>query len=161
MNGFVYAIGDETGRVKIGWSSDPLRRLTKIQSDCSAKASLLGVVEATRLQESETHKLLSPWHIHGDWFRHEGLVAKFVAMLSRPRPHFVKWGGKDDGRPLRQWLITSNSTQRALASSVGCKEAHMSSILSGKRTPSPELARRISQTTGLTLETVLFGKAAE
>jgi hypothetical protein len=85
MTGFVYAIGDSE-RVKIGWSSDPMRRLDKIRSDCPDVAHLLGLVPATREQEAEAHKLLAPWHIQREWFRHEGAVTAFVEMLAQPRP---------------------------------------------------------------------------
>ena len=93
MTGFIYAIGDETGRVKIGWSQQPVRRLAKISSDCSSAVTLLGIVQATQSQEKEIHTLLSPWRINREWFRHEETVAVFVSMLAKPKPRLCS------GRP--------------------------------------------------------------
>lgn len=89
MTGFVYAIGDGEGRVKIGWSGDPIRRLRGIQTGCPQNAKLIGMVRATKSQESQAHKLLARWHIKGDWFRFEGAVAVFVGMLPLAGPRAV------------------------------------------------------------------------
>ncbi len=117
MSGFVYAIGDETGRVKIGWSSDPLRRLTKIRSDCSFPVSLLGVVSATRAQEGEVHALLKPWRINREWFRCEGPVRAFISMLRKPRPEVVE--PEIGAHPLRLWRFKVGLSLEQLANLLG------------------------------------------
>lgn len=86
MTGFVYAIGDENGRVKIGWSGDPLRRLDQIGSGCSSVVTLLGHIPATRVQEAEIQGLLKPWKVNREWFQLEGPVKAFVDMLPRSDP---------------------------------------------------------------------------
>lgn len=84
MTGFVYAIGDGEGRVKIGWSADPVRRRNAFATGHPGEVELLGIVPATREQEQEAHQLLRKWRISREWYRFEGAVAKFVAMLSPP-----------------------------------------------------------------------------
>jgi hypothetical protein len=84
MTGFLYAIGNDEGRVKIGWSADPAKRRSEIASDLPGKIELLGVIAATHEQEAEAHQLFEPWRISGEWYRLEGAVAAFVAMLPKP-----------------------------------------------------------------------------
>jgi len=86
MIGYVYAINDHEGRVKIGWSNNPVRRLSEINVVRATRASLYGFVAATRAQEAELHDLLTPWHVSGEWFRLEGPVLAFVEMLPKPKP---------------------------------------------------------------------------
>ena len=108
MTGFVYAIGDGNGAVKIGWSADPIRRLSKIACDCPAAPKLLGLIEATQAQEYEAHRLLEPWCIRREWFRLEGPVLAFVEMLPKPGPRGRKRTFSEVGvsRP-QLWLHSS------------------------------------------------------
>lgn len=86
MTGFIYAIGDGEGRVKLGWSANPIKRRAAIDCGCPSETTLLGFIPATRAHEAETHALLAPWRLSGEWFRLEGPVAAFVDMLPAPRP---------------------------------------------------------------------------
>ena len=87
MTGYIYAIGSENGAVKIGYSVDPKSRLPFLRTGHPGKLTLLGAVDAVRSQEAEIHKLLSRWHVSGEWFRLEGAVIAFVEMLSKsPKP---------------------------------------------------------------------------
>lgn len=84
MRGYVYAIGNETGAVKIGFSLNPKSRLPFLRTGHPGKLTLLGFVPAFRSQEAEIHALLSRWRITGEWFRLEGAVRDFVKMLGMP-----------------------------------------------------------------------------
>ena len=80
MTGFCYAmLSGET--VKIGWSSAPALRVSKVRSDTPADVRLVGFVESTAEQEREIHGLLAPWRVFGEWFRLEGAVVAFVDAL--------------------------------------------------------------------------------
>lgn len=79
-SGFVYAI-DGGDTVKIGWSGDPRRRFAKIRSDNPSARLLIGFVTATIKEERDLHRLLSPWRVCREWYRREGPVAAFIAML--------------------------------------------------------------------------------
>lgn len=153
MTGFVYAIGDDGGRVKIGWSTNPLRRLTKLRSDCSRKVKLLGVIPATRQQEAQAHELFAAWRENREWYRLEGAVLAFVNMLPPPAPRLVHTRRRyhpiaTSGCALLAKFIEENSTQRQFAREVGCSESHLSLILSGKSGMSFGMAKRISEATG-------------
>jgi hypothetical protein len=152
MTGFVYAIGDGE-RVKIGWSEDPIRRLNKIRSDCPNEAHLLGLISATRMQEAEAHKLLAPWHIRGEWFRHEGAVAAFIDMLPRsgprrPRPRPYR---TEPIHPLRAYRERQDPpiNCRQLANLLGVSIAAISHWEAGQRQPGKDIIPHITEKTGI------------
>lgn len=85
MVGYLYAI--KAGRcVKLGYSTNPLHRMVKIQSDNHERCVLLGVVPATQDQEAELHGLLAPWRVSGEWFDY---AAAPVAALCKMLPPLV------------------------------------------------------------------------
>ena len=149
MTGFIYAIGDETGRVKIGWSQQPVRRLAKISSDCSSVVTLLGIVQATQSQEKEIHTLLSPWRINREWFRHEETVAVFVSMLGKLKPQLVS--NDEQVHPLRAYRERQDPpmNRRQLADLLGVSTASVSRWEAGERKPDEGALLRIMKKTGI------------
>lgn len=83
MIGFVYAI-ESDGLVKIGYSTNPKRRLNTIRVNRVSHCELLGYVEATRKQEAECHELLKSEHKRGEWFSKGPLVSLFISKMSIP-----------------------------------------------------------------------------
>ena len=150
--GFVYAIGDETGRVKIGWSRDPIKRLTKINTDCSSAVTLLGVVPALRTQEMEAHTLLAPWRVNREWYRHQGPVAAFVSMLAKPKPRRV---GSHPSHPLRVWCRANGRSVQELADLLGVDRVSVYRWLKGTRTPRRSDLSRIKVVTGIRADELL------
>jgi hypothetical protein len=53
----------------------------------------------------------------------------------------------DSRHPLLVW-IEANSTQAKFAGAVPCSQGHLSDVLSGKKSPSGPLTRKLSQATG-------------
>jgi transcriptional regulator with XRE-family HTH domain len=49
--------------------------------------------------------------------------------------------------PLRNWLLEQQRTQEDLAAEVGVKQGYLSLIITGRRRPSKDLARKISRAT--------------
>ena len=60
--------------------------------------------------------------------------------------------------PIRKWRMARQVTQAELCRAIGCKQANLSQIESGRNRPSFELAQRIVAHTGLALEDVMGGK---
>lgn len=141
MTGFIYAVSDGEGRVKIGWSADPVRRLTEINVYCPLQVTLLGVIEATKEHEAETHDLLAPWCVSGEWFRHEGPVAEFVSMLPKPQPKPIITSSAS--HPLRAYRDRHRLTLEALADRTGTTKATLSRIENGKQSPSRGMMARL------------------
>lgn len=68
-SGFVYFIqGEGEGRIKIGWSVDPRRRLEVIQRFSPVALRLLGTFQGSRTDEARAQKLFDHAHSHGEWF---------------------------------------------------------------------------------------------
>lgn len=83
MTGFVYAItsGDF---VKIGWSTDPRRRLGKVSSDNASPCSLIGFIPATLEDEAALHERFASSRVRGEWFRRRPDVEQFISSLTFP-----------------------------------------------------------------------------
>ena len=83
---FVYfAVSGEW--VKVGWSSNPARRMAQIRSPSNGRATLLGVIRGNRQEETALLALLSD-HSHprrGDeWLpRTTGLETEIAGLLAR------------------------------------------------------------------------------
>lgn len=153
MTGFVYAIWGAENTVKIGWSADPIKRLSKIASDCPAEPRLLGLIPATKAQEGEIKDLLAPWCVRREWFRFEGPVLAFVESLPRPSPKAVARRACSDGaHDLRKWRYEARVTLDDLAARVGIRAPHLSMIENGKRVPSMGTASRLSEISGVAIE---------
>lgn len=146
MTGYVYAISDGRGRVKVGWSAQPWRRLAKIASDCPSTPSLLGVVVATRGQEAELHRLLRPWQVTREWFSLEGPVAHFVALL---RPFESERKRVPNNHPLAIYRRKQRISCEAFANSIGLDRITVWRWENGKRKPSPSQVEKLSKVTGI------------
>jgi DNA-binding XRE family transcriptional regulator len=157
MSGFVYAIGDETGRVKIGWSADPLRRLNKISSDCSSTVTLFGLVPATKGQEAEIQSLLKPWKANREWFRFEGPVKAFVDMLSRPEPRPIA-----AAHPLKTFRKKHNPplSQEDLASLLGVDRVTVARWELQHRFPERKFWKAIEDVTGISISDLAVASTA-
>ncbi len=81
MTGFIYAIGDDY-LVKIGWSKHPKNRYSKIRADSPVDCQLFGVIDGSTEDEAKLHKHFRPWHLRGEWYFNDGLVANFIKTLS-------------------------------------------------------------------------------
>ena len=67
MTEFVYFIqGKETGRIKIGTSQDPEKRIKSMQ--LPEPVRILHIQPGGRELESKLHKKFQHLHVHGEWF---------------------------------------------------------------------------------------------
>lgn len=98
---YVYAIENADGLVKIGWSTDPMARLSKINSDTACPCKMIGFLPGSRAQEAELHALCQPDRVHGEWYRRGHMVSNFLALMPRhvPAPDRIN----KTAHPLRAW----------------------------------------------------------
>jgi hypothetical protein len=64
----VYFLGAENGLVKIGFSSDYLSRLSKLQNACPVSLLPLAVIPGGRVEERAYHARFKHLRRHGEWF---------------------------------------------------------------------------------------------
>lgn len=69
---------ETNGLVKIGYSNDPMRRLTGIATWCPTKCHLIGVIDGDMKAERELHKRFGAFHSHGEWFRFERPINDYI-----------------------------------------------------------------------------------
>lgn len=110
---FVYEIRDrDTGYFKIGWTTDPKRRLRKLMRQDTLMPrpndfELVGAWEGDQSDEGFLHNLLKPFRVRGEWFclkTDKTIVEYFLDRMPYDRDYTE--------RQLRQWFIddTPNAT---------------------------------------------------
>lgn len=73
---YVYAMQDDCGRVKIGISNNPNRRVKEIQAANGGKIDLIMVKQTKSkgyLEETKLHALCNDCLIHSEWFSQEAI----------------------------------------------------------------------------------------
>lgn len=69
---FVYFVQAETGKVKIGYSQDPIDRLTSMRIGSPVKIWLVGAFEvrqhSVHALEKVLHRAFRAYHSHGEWY---------------------------------------------------------------------------------------------
>lgn len=149
FSGFVYAI--ESGdAVKIGFSKDPISRLTELNIGAPGKHRLIGFARGDKCHEREIHEICRNQRIRGEWFRNEGHVSLFLDHL----PKFHRRGklrSVESAAKYRPNLISIRMelgiTQRDLANKCGVSRWTINRIELGERNPSVDLIQRISDAT--------------
>lgn len=144
-DGFIYAIASEAGTVKIGWSSDPLRRFAKVKSDAAIRCVLAGFRAGNLDDEKALHEKFSAYRTHGEWFKNKGTVKDFVSGLSIPPkslPH------KEIVNSLGNFMTLENLTDEQVAALVGRDRTTIGRIRRGKKNPSLTLALKLERISG-------------
>ena len=67
MNGKVYFVS-APGRIKIGYTRNPERRLMQLRSNDLETLTSMGVIVGSRALESRLHDALNEYCIKGEWF---------------------------------------------------------------------------------------------
>lgn len=86
-----YFIGNRAeGKVKIGFSSNPQRRIAEIQTGCPFPVEILATEPGGSARESQLHRRFSHLHLNGEWFVLNDEVSRYIAKGDRWRLH-VNW----------------------------------------------------------------------
>jgi DNA-binding XRE family transcriptional regulator len=136
MTGYVYAIADTNGAVKIGYAADPIARVAGLATGHPGVLTLLGMAVGTEAHEAECHRLFRAHRIRGEWFRREGIVETFVGMLPRPpRPQIVT-DGMEPVAFIRRAVF--QATMPAMARIAGVSQGTISKWENGIHTPNAD-----------------------
>lgn len=157
MTGYVYAIASGD-LVKIGWSTNPQKRFSKIASDNGADCDLLGYISGTRDDESEIHQRFAANRVRGEWFARDHEIDSFIREFSRPERVVP-----DDWHPLKRWRKENSITLVQFAEIVGVDHSSLSRTERGAQHLSWDAMRKIYAATGGSVtpnDLVLYGAAA-
>jgi len=78
---FVYFIlAEETNRVKIGFSSEPERRLSDLQTGSPCSLRMLAVFRGTSRTEKALHAKFAKQRINGEWFQFHATIREFLTQ---------------------------------------------------------------------------------
>ena len=143
MTGFVYAI--ESGDlIKVGYSTNPPLRLTKLQSAIKAPCRLLGYIPATAADEREIHRALKGDCFRGEWFHRGSLVSHFLSTITP----YQKPEKKRRLSKLATYMEAQGLNDADMAARIGhCSAAAVDKWRRGLRVPRPEQMRRIQEAT--------------
>lgn len=151
MTGFVYFIRCED-RVKIGYSENPVRRLTKINADAPFPCELLGWVAADDYPERELHERFATDRLHSEWFAVSPGLLSFVQMA-----RVSEIVGKDrferrdlsDASAMKRWRYAAKLRQSDAAARIGVDQSLWNKWETGKIRVGDERVLDVEALTGI------------
>ena len=86
--GFVYYIQEELdGNIKIGWSDDPIKRLSQHQTSNSRELRMLVYVKGSQEYEREIHRKFQISKTTGEWFKPD---KRLLVHIEKERSRFFE-----------------------------------------------------------------------
>ena len=83
----IYFIQDgPDGAIKIGYSSDPQRRLRELQTGAGRPLRILHTMYGTVEDERRLHRAYACLRQHGEWFTPGEDLRSYIDLLANPRP---------------------------------------------------------------------------
>jgi hypothetical protein len=68
----------QAGRVKIGYTDDPIARIRALQTGCAEELEIVAIVRGDMKQERQLHKQFAGHRAHGEWFHaHQEILDYF------------------------------------------------------------------------------------
>lgn len=152
MSGYVYFIRCQD-RVKIGFSKDPHRRLTKINADAPYPCDLIGAADASVYAEKGIHEQFAAARIHGEWFSLTPEILQFAKSANALDP--ASFGNKFERAniaefpPLKAWRYRNRMTQQDAAAALEVTAGFLSRVESGDYRFSADRVAEVSRVTGI------------
>ena len=75
------------GNIKIGWSNDPLKRLSEHQTSNSRELRMLVYVKGSQDYEKEIHKKFQNFKTTGEWFKPD---KRLLVHIEKERSKFFE-----------------------------------------------------------------------
>src|SRR5690554_456689 len=138
MSGFVYLIRSNSGLYKVGYSTQPQRRLISLQTGSPYQLSMIGYVPATIQQERELHALLAPWRVAGEWFQECAGIHLFASLFTTPVTAV---------HPIIAYAKANRRSMQSIADRASCSRMTLHRVVQGKQNATLDLLARISQAT--------------
>ena len=75
----IYFIQNElTKNIKIGYSNDPEKRIKSLKTSIPENISILKVINGSRIEEKQIHKMFDKYRITGEWFYENKEILEFI-----------------------------------------------------------------------------------
>lgn len=71
------------GRIKIGWTSRPEKRLAALDTVCPFPLRLLAIIPGRKLDEKKLHSLFGSLRRNGEWFDADERLVSFINRVAR------------------------------------------------------------------------------
>ena len=153
----VYILQRPDGLIKIGFSTDPTKRLRSLETQGGFDAASAWVsvpVENAKAVEAKAHEKLAEHRVIGEWFKadFDDAIQTVIDALSGKFADEIGASWNDNARAIaRERGITIAQIAQALNVTPGC----VGHWLSGRRTASVEESERIAAALGVTLQDLL------
>lgn len=82
-----FALDEEGGRIKIGCSSDYVRRIQRVAREAGCRLEPVGILSGSRLTEARIHERFSHLRLHGEWFRFSQEIYDFIDRVEGGLEH--------------------------------------------------------------------------
>lgn len=80
--GYIYFVAaPEAGRIKVGFSATPERRINSLMTSSAYKLETLLVIEGSREQEQAIHQRFAHLRVHREWFADCAELRDYIATL--------------------------------------------------------------------------------
>jgi hypothetical protein len=73
----------EIGRVKIGYSANPKKRIASLQTASPTQLELIRIIEGTKDDEKDLHRKFAKLRIGGEWFTEKDELASYLGLAQR------------------------------------------------------------------------------
>lgn len=70
--------GKESGNIKIGYSTNPDKRKSNLQTSHYEELELIGLMDGSLEDEATIHKTFASFNIRGEWYRPSQEILEFV-----------------------------------------------------------------------------------
>lgn len=111
-----FILGEKTGLVKIGYSTDLDDRIKSIR-DCSGQpVRLLATTDGHRVEEGFFHRILKEYRGIGEWFENRGNVLNMPECITKKTVQSLNTDLIDNSDLLRLWMMVNGCTSKMLAS---------------------------------------------
>ena len=122
----VYFIrGKESGNIKIGFSTNPDKRKSNLQTAHYEELEFIGIMNGSLEDEAKIKAMFSEFNIRGEWYRPDREIMDFVEKnANKPKVNIVSSLGNDEYRitfaqPLKStmnfFLLTGTHNMRVLS----------------------------------------------
>lgn len=101
----------DIGRVKIGYSADPARRFSKVQSDSPVNLALERVCPGCESEEARLHTRFADYRLSGEWFALAGPIEAHMETL----PAYSKTRRE---RSLAQIIVDATGMTKSYATQI-------------------------------------------